>query len=43
VREHGGEISCHNNPDGHGATFIVRLPTVSEPASVGAAAGGRPS
>jgi PAS domain S-box-containing protein len=43
VREHGGEISCHNNSDGNGATFIVRLPAVSEPASVGAAAGGTPS
>jgi two-component system, NtrC family, sensor kinase len=26
VRQHGGEIACHNNPDGIGATFIVRLP-----------------
>jgi two-component system NtrC family sensor kinase len=26
VRQHGGEIACHNNPDGSGATFIVRLP-----------------
>ncbi|MFB3916933.1 MAG: PAS domain S-box protein [Terriglobales bacterium] len=26
VREHGGEITFHNNPDGKGATFIVRLP-----------------
>ena len=39
VREHGGEILCHNNTDGEGATFIVRLPAVSELASVGAAAG----
>jgi two-component system NtrC family sensor kinase len=39
VREHGGEILCHNNPDGDGATFIVRLPAVSETASTGAAAG----
>jgi two-component system NtrC family sensor kinase len=39
VREHGGEIICHNNTDGEGATFIVRLPAVSESASVGAAAG----
>ena len=39
VREHGGEITCHNNSDGEGATFIVRLPAVSETASVGAAAG----
>ena len=39
VREHGGEILCHNNSDGDGATFIVRLPAVSETASTGAAAG----
>jgi PAS domain S-box-containing protein len=39
VREHGGEILCHNNPDGEGATFIVRLPAVSELVSLGAAAG----
>jgi PAS domain S-box-containing protein len=40
VREHGGEILCHNNVDGEGATFIVRLPVVSETASsMGAAAG----
>lgn len=28
VREHGGEISCHNNEGPHvpGATFVVRLP-----------------
>ncbi len=39
VREHAGEILCHNNTDGEGATFIVRLPAVSETASAGAAAG----
>jgi PAS domain S-box-containing protein len=39
VREHGGEILCHNNPDSEGATFIVRLPVTSEPASFGAVAG----
>src|SRR5467141_2816884 len=39
VREHGGEILCHNNSGADGATFIVRLPAVSEPASVGVAAG----
>ncbi|MGH9708931.1 MAG: ATP-binding protein [Candidatus Acidiferrales bacterium] len=27
VREHGGEVSCANNPDGVGSTFLVRLPT----------------
>jgi two-component system NtrC family sensor kinase len=42
VREHGGEILCHNNPDSVGATFIVRLPVASEPASFGAAAGVHP-
>ena len=35
VREHGGEILCHNNADGEGATFIVRLPAVSEAAAAG--------
>jgi two-component system NtrC family sensor kinase len=39
VREHGGEILCHNNAGAEGATFIVRLPVASESASVGAAAG----
>ena len=39
VREHGGEILCHNNTGGEGATFIVRLPAVSEAASKGVAAG----
>ena len=40
VREHGGEILCHNNVGAEGATFIVRLPIASETASsVGAAAG----
>ena len=43
VREHGGEILCHNNADGAGATFIVRLPAVSETASAGAAAGVIPA
>ena len=42
VREHGGEIVCHNNIDSEGATFIVRLPVASEPASFGAVAGVRP-
>ena len=39
VREHGGEIICRNNADGQGATFIVRLPAVSELAQAGTAAG----
>jgi PAS domain S-box-containing protein len=29
VKEHGGEILCHNNTDGQGATFIVRLPATA--------------
>jgi len=39
VREHGGEILCHNNTGAKGATFIVRLPSISESASMGVAAG----
>ena len=39
VKEHGGEILCHNNIAGQGATFIVRLPGASHTASVGVAAG----
>jgi PAS domain S-box-containing protein len=39
VKEHGGEILCHNNSDGQGATFVVRLPAVARPVSVGMAAG----
>ena len=39
VKEHGGEILCHNNMGGQGATFIVRLPAVSHTASLGVAAG----
>ncbi len=41
VREHGGEILCHNNTGGEGATFVVRLPT-GDAASLGAAAGVTP-
>jgi len=39
VREHGGEILCHNNPDAPGATFVVRLPAVAEVIPIGIAAG----
>jgi PAS domain S-box-containing protein len=39
VKEHGGEILCHNNHGGQGATFIVRLPSTSHTASRGVAAG----
>jgi signal transduction histidine kinase len=42
VREHGGEIVCHNNLDSEGATFIVRLPLAVEEASFGAVAGAHP-
>jgi two-component system NtrC family sensor kinase len=42
VREHGGEIVCHNNLNSEGATFIVRLPVASETASFGAVAGVHP-
>jgi two-component system NtrC family sensor kinase len=34
VREHGGEIFCHNNRGEPGATFVVRLPAMAGPASV---------
>jgi PAS domain S-box-containing protein len=43
VREHGGEILCHNNSDSEGATFAVRLPVMSEAASFGAVAGVLPT
>jgi two-component system NtrC family sensor kinase len=36
VREHSGEIVCHNNTDGPGATFVVRLPVASESFAVAA-------
>ncbi len=39
VKEHGGEILCHNNSGGQGATFIVRLPSASHTASLSVAAG----
>ncbi len=39
VKEHGGEILCHNNPNGIGATFIVRFPATPHTASLGVAAG----
>jgi len=42
VREHHGEIVCHNNLNSEGATFIVRLPVASESASFGAVAGVHP-
>jgi two-component system NtrC family sensor kinase len=39
LKEHGGEILCHNNIGGQGATFIVRLPIATHTASLGVAAG----
>lgn len=39
VKEHGGEILCHNNLGQPGATFIVRLPATSHTASFSVAAG----
>ncbi|HVR22179.1 MAG TPA: HAMP domain-containing sensor histidine kinase, partial [Candidatus Polarisedimenticolia bacterium] len=39
VKEHGGEILCHNNTDVQGATFIVRFPAAPHIASLGVAAG----
>ena len=39
VKEHGGEILCHNNIGGQGATFIVRLPAAPHTATLGVAAG----
>lgn len=35
VREHGGEVLCHNNEDGPGATFTVRLPMLAAEIGVG--------
>jgi PAS domain S-box-containing protein len=43
VREHGGEILCHNNEDGEGATFVVRLPAVPESAAASASSGMIPA
>lgn len=43
VQEHGGEILCHNNAGGRGATFIVRLPIAAHAASADAGAGVKPS
>jgi PAS domain S-box-containing protein len=39
VKEHAGEILCHNNTDGQGATFIVRFPAAPHTASLSVAAG----
>jgi two-component system NtrC family sensor kinase len=39
VREHGGEILCHNNVGQEGSTFIVRLPVAAQAAAVAGAEG----
>ncbi|MGA2374123.1 MAG: PAS domain S-box protein [Candidatus Sulfotelmatobacter sp.] len=39
VKEHAGEILCHNNVAGPGATFVVRFPAAPHTASLGVAAG----
>ena len=39
LKEHGGEILCHNNAGGQGATFVVRLPAASHTGSKSVAAG----
>jgi PAS domain S-box-containing protein len=39
VREHGGEILCHNNVGREGATFVVRLPLSPAAAESTVAAG----
>ena len=39
VREHGGEIVCHNNQDSEGAIFVVRFP-LSQSSSFEATPGG---
>jgi signal transduction histidine kinase len=37
VQDHGGQITCHNNPEG-GAMFVLRFPAAVEAAAVEAAA-----
>src|SRR4029077_534965 len=39
LKEHGGEILCHNNSARPGATFVARLPAVPHTASLGVGAG----
>jgi two-component system NtrC family sensor kinase len=39
VKEHEGEIACHNNEAGPGATFVVRLPIGTEKACAASAGG----
>jgi two-component system NtrC family sensor kinase len=35
VRDHRGEVLCHNNENGPGATFVVRLPAALDKAVAG--------
>lgn len=39
MREHGGEISCFNNNDGPGATFLLRIPVQAQSMAFVAGAG----
>lgn len=43
VREHGGEISCYNNENGIGATFVVRLPAFADALALPPSAGALPA
>ena len=43
IREHGGEISCYNNEDGVGATFVIRLPAAAEALPIASSAGALPA
>ena len=40
VREHGGDITCHNNEGRPGASFVVRFPAAGRPVLVAATAAG---
>jgi two-component system, NtrC family, sensor kinase len=40
IRAHRGEIVARNNPDGHGCTFVVRLPIAEKAAEMYAAGAG---
>lgn len=41
VREHGGEILCHNNTGAPGSTFIVRLPIARRESALASAEANR--
>jgi two-component system, NtrC family, sensor kinase len=40
IRAHRGEIIAKNNPDGHGSTFVVRMPIAEKAAEMYAAGAG---